>query len=176
MSQLRLSLIPMGFMLAFAVNADVASSPRLSAKDPELTTNVRDAIAGYVAACVSHDVQRLDSVTTEDVRLEYALDDPGIYLSVDMTSLLEACARGATGSRLASLSIFPTADANVVFVQYDLTAGLGDATHHQLALVEMRGKRISRMLNYSQAPQALIASAARTATRSATSVIAHSAD
>ena len=51
--------------------------------------------------------------------MEYALDEPGTYLSLDASSLLAACAANNSGSRVSNLWIFPTNDANTVFVQYD---------------------------------------------------------
>lgn len=168
MKSCNLIFVPLGALFALAANADVtAKTPRIAAAQNAagVISHAQRAVTSFVAACASRDAVRLNSVTTDDVRIEYALEDPGSYLSVDAASLITACAAQAdassTGPRIANLWIFPTSDASTVFVQYDLTAGAEGPPHRQLALVELRGERIARMLNYSGAPQALVAGAAR---------------
>jgi hypothetical protein len=152
--------------------AHASAAPNTAAQVPDtaealvatdLISRVRHAISGYVAACTSHDARALDDMTTSDVRVEYALEEPGTYLSVDSTSLMADCATGLPGAgrkaQLSNLWIFPTRDANAVFIQYDLPATpTGTTSQRQLALVEMRGERISRMLNFGVAPPASVAS------------------
>jgi hypothetical protein len=168
MKSCNLIFVPLGALFALAANADVtAKTPRIAAAQNAagVISHAQRAVTSFVAACASRDAVRLNSVTTDDVRIEYALEDPGSYLSVDAASLITACAAQAdassTGPRIANLWIFPTSDASTVFVQYDLTAGAEGPPHRQLALVELRGERIARMLNYSGAPPALLAGAAR---------------
>jgi hypothetical protein len=168
MKRCNMMFVPLGVLVAFAVNADVtAKAPRIAAAQNAagMMSHAQRAITSFVAACASRDAARLNSVTTDDVRIEYALEDPGSYLSVDAASLITACtaqsAPSNTGPGVANLWIFPTSDANAVFVQYDLTAGAAEGPRRQLALVELRGERIARMLNYSGAPQSLLAGAAR---------------
>jgi hypothetical protein len=169
MKRCNMIFVPLGVLIALAAHADVtAKTPRIAAAQNAagVISHAQRAITSFVAACASRDAARLNSVTTDDVRIEYALEDPGSYLSVDAASLITACAAQAdassTGPRIANLWIFPTSDASTVFVQYDLTAGAeGPPQRRQLALVELRGERIARMLNYSGAPQALVAGAAR---------------
>jgi hypothetical protein len=131
------------------------------------------AVTTYVDACVAHDAQRLNRVTTRDARVEYTLANPGIYLSMDASSLIAACAAAArkSGSIAANFWIFPTNDADTVFVQYDAPSDTDNTSHRQLALVEMRGDQISRMLNFAAMPPAVVAS---TLGAAAASVIADS--
>lgn len=153
-------------MTGAALSADVAAqSPRTvvahAAGDP--ISRAERAVTDFLAACASHDAQGLHSVTTSDVRIEYMLDDPGTYLSMEADSLIAECAANAvadnSGSHVANLRIFPTGDANAVFVQYDAPAGSVETmSHRQLALVEMRGDRISRILNFAGVPPSMVAS------------------
>ncbi len=164
-----------GAVLALAadavLSADVAAQvPRTVAAQTagDLISRAERAITGFFAACVSRDAQGLNNVTTNDVRIDYTLDDPGTYLSMDASSLIAACAAntlaGNSGSHVANLWIFPTDDANAVFVQYDAPARSAEAmSHRQLALVEMRGDRISRMLNFAAVPAFSVAGTVREA-------------
>jgi cytochrome c len=127
-----------------------------------LISSAERAIDHFVAACAARDVRGLSDVTTGEVRVEYALDDPGTYLSMDASSLIAACAANTPaarpGSRVSNFWIFPTNDPNTVFVQYDAPVEANDAApHRQLALVEMQGERISRMLNFAAVPRSFVA-------------------
>ena len=172
----NLIFVPLGVLVALAANADVtAKTPHIAAaqKAGRVMSHAQRAITTYIDACATRDAPRLHSVTTDDVRIEYALEDPGTYLTLDAASLTAACAAQAdassAGPRIANLWIFPTSDANAVFVQYNVSTGAAEgAPHRQLALVEMRGERISRMLNYSGAPQSLRASTAHPVASTAT--------
>ncbi|HKS54296.1 MAG TPA: hypothetical protein VJS12_03370 [Steroidobacteraceae bacterium] len=120
------------------------------------------AIVDYVTACTS-DAQDLNGVLTADARVEFALDEPGTYLSLDASSLAADCAataHSADAPQISNLWIFPTHEANVVFVQYDVLASTGTLRERQLALVEMRGDRIARMLNLASSLPAMGARAA----------------
>jgi cytochrome c len=131
-----------------------------------LISSAERAIDRFVAACAARDARGLSNVTTGEVRVEYALDDPGTYLSMDASSLVAACAASTsaakTGSRVSNFWIFPTNDPNTVFVQYDAPGESSDATtHRQLALVEMQGDRIARMLNFAAVPRSFVAGIVR---------------
>ena len=152
-----------------ALSADVAAQvPRTAAAQTasDLISRAELAITDFFAACVSRDAQGLNNVTTNDVRIEYTLDDPEAYLSMDACSLIADCAAntpaGDSESHVSILWIFPTGDANAVFVQYDAPTGSAETmSHRQLALVEMRGDRISRMLNFAAVPPFSVASTVR---------------
>ena len=134
-------------------NVPSTAAAQTSAK---LISRAERAINGFVAACAVRDARGLSNVTTSQVRVEYALDEPGTYLSMDASSLLAACAANNAGSRVSNLWIFPTNDANTVFVQYDAQS-TETGSHGQLALVELKGDRIARMLNFAAVPQAFVA-------------------
>jgi cytochrome c len=151
--------------VAFSLAADVAMCADETAQVPstaaartsaKLISRAERAINGFVAACVTRDARALSSVTTNQVRVEYALDEPGTYLSMDESSLLAACAANNSDSRVSNLWIFPTNDANTVFVQYDAQS-TDSNSRGQLALVELNGDRISRMVNFAALPQSFVA-------------------
>lgn len=128
-----------------------------------LISRAEHAIVGYVAACVSNAAQDLNGVMTEDARIEFALDEPGTYLSIDASSWAAGCAanvRSGDSPRMSNLWIFPTLDADVVFVQYDVPAPAGAVLERQLVLLEMRGERIARMVNFTSASTASVTRAA----------------
>ena len=152
--------------MALSLAADVAMCADQTAQVPstaaaqsaaKLISRAERAINGFVAACVARDARALGSVTTGQVRVEYALEEPGTYLSMDASSLLAACAANNAGSRVSNLWIFPTNDANTVFVQYDAQSTEA-GSHGQLALVELKGDRISRMVNFAALPESFVAS------------------
>jgi len=135
---------------AFATGAATASE---TAQVPDtaaakaaagMISKVERAITRYVAACASDRAQDLNGVMTEDARIEFALEEPGTYLSIDASSSAADCA-----AQISNLWIFPTLDADAVFVQYDVPASGGAMQERQLVLVEMRGDRIARMVNFS---------------------------
>ena len=129
------------------LNVPHTAAAQTSAK---LISRAERAINGFVAACAVRDARRLSDVTTSQVRVEYALDEPGTYLSMDASSLLAACAANNAGSRVSNLWIFPTNDANTVFVQYDAQS-TETGSHGQLALVELKkGDRISQECSTSR--------------------------
>jgi cytochrome c len=126
-----------------------------------LIARVQRALTGYFEACTLGDGRALDAITTSDARFEYTLQEAGSYLSVDATSLRAACPSERAVS-VSELWIFPTNDPDAVFVRY-APGSLAGGTEQQLALVEMRGERIARMLNFS-APTPLQAPATASST------------
>ena len=116
--------------LAFAAQAaDAADVPRTAAASAagDLIARAERAITQYVAACASRDATRLGSVTTDDVRIEFTLDDPGTYLTLSSDALMASCAPGVAPSGKERMWIFPTNEANAVFVQYEVSAGSSGA-------------------------------------------------
>jgi hypothetical protein len=139
----------------------IAKSPRnaASATAVQSSTKVQHALTRFIAGCSSHDAQTLNSVTTDDVRIEYSLDAPGTYLTLDAISLAADCGINmeSGGSRIGTMQIYPTNDENVVFVEFDTTSDSSMAPlKRQLALVEMRGEKIARLLNFSPPANALV--------------------
>jgi hypothetical protein len=113
----------------------------------DLIARAERAIDAYVTACAKREAQALIDVTTADVRLEYALEEPGTFFSIDASSINAGCGSLFYGeARLTNWWILPTNETSSVFVQYDTAEG------PQLALVEMRGERIARIVSYSGMP------------------------
>jgi hypothetical protein len=162
MKTANLLIASVASLVAPWVQADpIVQTPRTaaSAGAGQLTTNVQHALARFIVGCSSHDAQMLDSVTTDDVRIEYSLEVPGAYLTLDAISLADDC--GITvepgGARLRTMWIYPTSDQNAVFVQFETSGDTATAPpKRQLALVEMRGEKIARLLSFSPPANALV--------------------
>jgi len=114
------------------------------------------AFSAYLAASSSQDVRELNNALTDDAKVEYASQTPGTYRTVDGYSLLaeaeDTAVRASAMDRVSNVWIFPTGDANAVFVQYETTS---DSTVFQgaekkahLVLLEMRGDRIAWMRSF----------------------------
>jgi len=111
------------------------------------------AVRDYVLACYLSDGPAIGRAVTSDAVFEFALDEPGSYLSVDATSLRAHCAAvesvEASQVRISNVWVFPTSDANSVFVRYTIssraTSQSGTAGSEHLALVDMRGDRITKL-------------------------------
>ena len=141
--------------------SDLVDAPALEARVPQtaaarkwsdLIARTERALGGYVAACVSGEGRALNRVTTDDLHIEYTLSEPGTYLTVDGGDASAGCAAMAgLLSRTSYVWIFPTHSA-AVFVQFDAPPAAGAPSQRQLALVEMRGDRIARIVNFSAPP------------------------
>src|SRR5262249_32639833 len=59
--------------------------------------------------------------------------------------------------QVSNLWIFPTGDDSSVFIQYDVRGPGNSSPQRQLALLEMRGERIARMVNFSGGAPMLVA-------------------
>ena len=143
-----------------AIRVPDTTAARAAAK---LISRAERAIRRYMDACESTDARDPWDVVTHDARIEYTLNDPGAYLSLEASSIFAGCASGA-GSIGGNLWIYPTGESSTVFVQYDLpftdmqlTTGSKVIPPQQLALIEMRGDRIYRMRNFDTVPAPLTA-------------------
>ncbi|MFL6603505.1 MAG: hypothetical protein ACJ8R9_19565 [Steroidobacteraceae bacterium] len=123
-----------------------------------LIERVEHAFSDYAATCASGGGRASSRKTTDDLRLEYPLAERGTYVSIDGKDSPANCAAisGVEG-HVANLWIFPTNDAESVFVQYDVQTSSGAAPQRQLALIEMRGERIARFVSFADQPPALMA-------------------
>ncbi len=146
---------------------DAATAP---APLPEVViraTRVTQAVEGYLDAMSTHDVASLSGIFTDDAVVEFIGDEPGAALSVHADSLLDDAGIHPVGARprLTDMHVFPTKDGNAVFVQYDFAADSENAAQarNQVALVEMRGDKIAKMVNFN-APPASIAQGSACAT------------
>jgi hypothetical protein len=156
----RVTTAVLAALLCFSAHAASASEVKVPDTDAarasaDLIARAKRALSGFVAACATGEDESLRKLTTDDIRIEYALDEPGTFLNVDASSGTVGCgALNGPDGRLENLWILPTNDTSSVFVQYDTGEG------RRLALVEMRGDRIARMVSYASAPPALLANAA----------------
>ena len=109
----------------------------------------------------THDTSALPKLFTDDAVVEFVTDTTGSFLAVHADSLLEDGVPSSElhRSHVTNVRVFPTNDKNAVFVQYDIVADSGDRsdeTSGRLALVEMRGEKIEKMVNFN-APAASLA-------------------
>jgi len=67
-------------------------------------------------------------IVTSDAVLEYALEEPGTYLTVEAAALSANRSVNAeptgTGAHISNLWIFPTSDSNTVFIHYTTGSGV----------------------------------------------------
>jgi hypothetical protein len=140
------------WLLALATTFALTSHAEGDAASTEAITATRDLITNFVSACAADDEQRLREITTDDLRIEYALDTPGTYYGLDSLALSSECsALNGMEVGLANVRVYPTADAQAIFVQYETTGALDfSENRQQLALVELRDKRIARVVNFSE--------------------------
>jgi hypothetical protein len=137
----------------FAAEATHVPATALAAANADLIARADRALRDYVAACSTGDEEAMARIVTSDAVVEYALKEPGTYLTVDAAALIAKCSVSSeptgTVAQVSKLWIFPTPDSNVVFVQYTIAsdvrppAEVTDSEH--LAIIEMRGDRIFRM-------------------------------
>jgi hypothetical protein len=132
-----------------------------TAKWAALIGRTEHALGVYASACVAGETQSLERVVTDDLRVEYTLRDPGMFVGTDTSSMQTTCAAlSGLASRTSDLWIYPT-NAGVVFIQYDAPAAAGAPSQRHLALVEMRGDRMSRIVNFSSSAPALMTAEAQ---------------
>jgi len=134
--------------------AQVPAIPQ-SAASANLIARADRALRDYVAACSAGDNEAFARIVTSDAVVEYALEEPGAYLTVEAAVLSakrsSSSKQTGSGTLISNLSIFPTSDSNTVFVHYTTRsdvrspAQLPDSEH--LALLEMRGDRILKIRN-----------------------------
>lgn len=148
-------------LTAGARAADLVEAPTLKAHVPhtaaarkwaDLIARTERALGGFAAACASGDGRALTNVITDNLHIEYTLGEPGTYLTLDGSNAPAGCgAIAGLNTRTSNVWIFPTNSA-VVFVQFDAPTAPGAPSQRQLALVEMRGERIARIVNFSVTP------------------------
>jgi hypothetical protein len=140
---------PTGFASEHAQDRAI---PR-AAPSADLLARADRALRDYVTASSTGDSEALGRLFTNDAVIEYALEEPGTYLSVAAAALSANRAGNAQqtgpGAHISNLQIFPTPDSNTVFVHYTTSADVQTpeevpASEH-LALLEMRGDRIFKM-------------------------------
>ena len=147
-------LLTMTMRTGFAAEpVHVPATPHAAASE-NIIARADRALRDYVAACSAGDDAVIARIVTSDAVVEYALEEPGTYLVVEAAALSANPSGNAkqagAGAYISNLWIFPTSDSNTVFIHYTTGSGvrspaeLPDSEH--LALLEMRGDRIFKML------------------------------
>jgi len=155
-SQLGLAatvLLTMTVQTGFAAELVHPPATPQAAASANLIARADRALRDYVAACSTGDEEALARILTIDAVVEYALEEPGTYLTVEAAALSAhrsvVAEPARTGAHISNLWIFPTSDSNTVFIHYTIDSGVRspaefpDSEH--LALLEMRGDRIFKM-------------------------------
>jgi len=149
------ALLTMTVQTGFAAEAVRVPATPPAAASANLIARADRALRDYVAACSTGDIEAFARIVTSDAVVEYALEEPGTYLTVEAAALSAKRSGNSkqtgTEAHISNLWIYPTSDSNVVFVHYTTRsdirspAQLPDSEH--LALLEMRGDRIFKMRN-----------------------------
>jgi hypothetical protein len=165
-------LAPILTLAAFlAHSSQPVAAPAIKASVPQtaaakssaaLLSRAERAFNGFVAACASGDAKEASSLTMRDLQLETQLDEPNGYPRLEARSMFTRCqAVGGRRARVSNLWIYPTSDDTSVFVQYTVKLP-GTGPQAQLALLEMRGERIARLVTFANPPSRLGMGAAST--------------
>jgi hypothetical protein len=134
---------------SFAVEPSFNAPTTVQTQGAAVLRRARHAVANLYAACGQHDWVRLEANLTSDGVVTYGLEAAGTYVAVDAGGLSALCADHTEGldanANLTDFWVFPTADANTVFIQYRASqdAALHASFKSHLVVVEMRGDRIS---------------------------------
>jgi hypothetical protein len=150
-------LLTMTVQLGFAAESVHVPATPQAAESANLIARADRALRNYVAACSTGDDEAIARIFTSDAMIEYALEEPGTYLTVE-AAVLSANRSGTAkqirpGAHISNLAIYPTPDSNTVFVHYTTSsdvrsrADFPDSEH--VALLEMRGDRILKIRNSS---------------------------
>jgi hypothetical protein len=109
------------------------------------------------AAAASDD---LETVTITAYRPQTAAaQNAARALSLAEKAMNRYFVRDALAARVSNLWIFPTNDLSSVFVQYELRDPNGQGSRRQLALVELKGEEITRIVDLVGIPATRVASA-----------------
>lgn len=142
------------------VQVKVPSTPE-AARAADLIARAQRALIAYVASCSTRDHAGVEHTVTSDAVFDYALDDSPSSLTLTADSLISDCWSAVpalgTGEHIQTLWIFPTGEANTVFVDYSTSAAGEKETSEHLAFVEMRGARIAKLHDITSAPPAMVA-------------------
>jgi len=133
----------------------VPTTPQAAAS-ANLIVRADRALRDYVAARSTGDDAAISRILTSDAMVEYALEEPGTYLAVEVAALSAKRSGNAKqtrpGAHISNLWIFPTPDSNTVFVDYTIGSDVRSSAEpdsEHLALLEMRGDRIVKIRNSS---------------------------
>jgi hypothetical protein len=111
-------------------------------KSADLIAKAEKVLGAYLAACSAGETPVLRQITTIDLRVDQALEEPGAFLTYHGSTAAACEALGANGARLQDYWILPTNDETAVFVHAE----------GRLALLELHNDRIARVVNYGSQP------------------------
>ena len=101
----------------------VPATPQAAAS-ANLIVRADRALRDYVAGRSTDDDAAISRILTSDAMVEYALEEPGTYLAVEVAALSANRSGNAkqtrSGAHISNLWIFPTPDSNAVFVHYTI--------------------------------------------------------
>jgi hypothetical protein len=149
-------LLTMTVHTSFAAEpVQVPATPQAAAS-ANLIVRADRALRDYVAARSTGDDAAISRILTSDAMVEYALEEPGTYLAVEVAALSANRSGNAkqtrSGAHISNLWTFPTPDSNTVFVHYTIGSDVPSSAEpdsEHLALLEMRGDRIVKIRNSS---------------------------
>ena len=133
----------------------VPATPQAAAS-ANLIVRADRALRDYVAARSTGDDAAISRILTSDAMVEYAIEEPGTHLAVEVAALSANRSGNAkqtrSGAHISNLWIFPTPDSNTVFVHYTIGSDVRSSAEpdsEHLALLEMPGDRIGKIRNSS---------------------------
>jgi hypothetical protein len=131
-------------LASYSTQASGAHVPDTDAarKSADLIAKAEKVLGTYLAACAAGESPALYLITTIDLRVDQALEEPGAFLTNHGSTAAACDALGATGASLDDYWILPTNDETAVFVHAE----------GRLALLEIRDERIARVVNYGSTP------------------------
>jgi hypothetical protein len=117
------------------------------------TAWVEQALRGYAAGCASGDEVALSNALTLFAVIEYPTAVPGRFTSVSAFDAPRCWPSPslATGGAESKLTVFPTSEPDVFFVQYARTVKHPGEAHSMqaLALIQMSGGRIALIRDFA---------------------------
>lgn len=125
-----------------------------------LTVGLLTTFAAFATQGV-HSAEPMETVTITAQRPHtVAAEKATEVLSAAEQALNQYFTRDALTARVSNLWIYPTNDSNSVFVQYELRDTGGNGSQRQLALIELHGRQITRIVDLAGVPATRVASTA----------------
>jgi len=125
-----------------------------------LTATVLATFAVF-AAQGAHSADQMETVTITAHRPDtVAAQKATQALSAAEKAMNRYFTHDALSARVSNLWIYPTNDSSSVFVQYEIRDAGGNSSQRQLALIELRGQEITRIVDLAGIPATRVASAA----------------
>ncbi len=125
-----------------------------------LTAGLLTTFAALVAT-TAHSSDQMETVTVTAHRPQtVAAKNATSTLSAAEEAMNRYFQQDALASRVSNLWIYPTNDHNAVFVQYELREPSGTRSQRQLAVIELNGRQVTRIVDIAGIPATRVANAA----------------